>query len=296
LDLIQDQERPFSFANFSQTGQEIIRWYVNPTFTRLTGYTLEEAKGKNPRILKSGNMPREEYKRLWDTIQAGKEWRGEFLNRKKNGEEYWEYAVIAPLMDASGNITNFIAIKEDISERKRVEEELASSKARADLYLDLMGHDIRNMNMIASTFLEMAMETLEATGRLDRSEAHMLEKPLESLRSSTNLIAAVQKLQRSLTGEKKLEKTDVTKAIRSTVEEFSHVPGRDVRISVSGEGECFVMADDLLRDVFANLIGNAIKHSSPDRPLTVKICLRQAVVYGKKLVLHDHRGRRAGHT
>ncbi len=96
--------------------------YVNPKFSRLTGYSLEEAVGQNPRILKSGRTPPEAYRQLWNTVTAGKEWRGEFANRKKNGELYYESASISPIMDANGVITHYLAVKEDITERKRTEE------------------------------------------------------------------------------------------------------------------------------------------------------------------------------
>jgi diguanylate cyclase (GGDEF)-like protein/PAS domain S-box-containing protein len=98
--------------------------YVNPKFTQLTGYSTEEVIGKNPRILKPDNIPSEEYRELWETITSGREWRGEFCNKKKNGELYWEYASISPVRNQKGVITHFIAVKEDITERKRVEEEL----------------------------------------------------------------------------------------------------------------------------------------------------------------------------
>ncbi|MGD0515994.1 MAG: PAS domain S-box protein [Thermoguttaceae bacterium] len=96
--------------------------YVNPMFCQITGYTFDEARGKNPRILKSGKTTPEEYKELWDTILSGREWRGEFYNKKKNGDYYWEQAVIAPIKDDVGRIANFIAIKEDITARKRAEK------------------------------------------------------------------------------------------------------------------------------------------------------------------------------
>ncbi len=98
--------------------------YVNPRFTQTTGYTSEEALGQNPSILKSGEQGAEVYKELWDTITSGSEWRGEFHNKKKNGELYWELASIAPIIDKDGVITSFVAVKEDITERKLMEEEL----------------------------------------------------------------------------------------------------------------------------------------------------------------------------
>jgi len=99
--------------------------YVNPRFTALTGYTLEEAIGKNPRLLNAGRLPKDVYEGLWKTITAGKEWSGELLNRKKNGEPFWENATIAPVRDENGTVTHFVAIKEDITKRKQAEEELA---------------------------------------------------------------------------------------------------------------------------------------------------------------------------
>jgi PAS domain S-box-containing protein len=102
--------------------------YVNPKFTETTGYTFEEAIGKNPRILKSGVTPQSEYEKMWETILSGKEWRGEFCNVKKNGETYWEFASISPITNESGIITNFIAVKEDITQRKKSQIELEVSR------------------------------------------------------------------------------------------------------------------------------------------------------------------------
>lgn len=104
--------------------------YVNPKFTETTGYSYDEAMGQNPRILKSGHTSSEEYKGLWETISAGDEWRGELLNNKKNGEQYWEAASISPMLDKEGNITHYLAVKEDITERKKTERELQESQAR----------------------------------------------------------------------------------------------------------------------------------------------------------------------
>ena len=103
--------------------------YVNPKFTELTGYTREEVYGRSPRILKSGHTPPEEYRRLWETILAGGQWSGEFLNRKKSGELYWESALISPVTGPDGGITHFIAIKEDVTERKRFEREIRQANA-----------------------------------------------------------------------------------------------------------------------------------------------------------------------
>ena len=104
--------------------------YVNPKFTEITGYTKDEVLGNNPRILKSGEMGVEQYKNLWDTIAAGKEWRGEFHNKKKNGELFWETASISPVRNEKGITTHFVAIKEDITERKWSEKALKESEEK----------------------------------------------------------------------------------------------------------------------------------------------------------------------
>jgi len=110
--------------------------YANPRFTETTGYTLAEALGQHTRILKSGHTSPEEYKRLWETVSAGKEWRGEFHNKKKNGQLYWEAASISPIKDAQGVITHFLAVKEDITERKQAEESLRQSETTLRAVLD----------------------------------------------------------------------------------------------------------------------------------------------------------------
>ncbi len=98
--------------------------YVNPTFTRITGYTLDEVRGKNPRILKSGRHPREFYLNLWDTLLRGEVWRGEFINRRKNGELYYEASRIAPVRDTAGDVTHYIAMKDDVTDQKKAQEAL----------------------------------------------------------------------------------------------------------------------------------------------------------------------------
>jgi len=106
--------------------------YANPFFTQLTGYAKEEYLGKNPRILKTNYFPTEYYKDLWDTIKAGKTWQGEFHNRKKNGELYWERTVISPIQNSRNEITNFVAIKTDITETIKMFDELFKSKEQLE--------------------------------------------------------------------------------------------------------------------------------------------------------------------
>ncbi len=104
--------------------------YTNPTFAHLTGYSIEEAIGNNSRILQSGETRPEVYEELWSTIKSGDEWKGELCNKKKDGELYWEHVSISPVKDDNGAITNFIAVKDDITGRKQAEEALKLSEQR----------------------------------------------------------------------------------------------------------------------------------------------------------------------
>jgi len=103
--------------------------YVNPKFKDLTGYSAAEILGQNPRILKSGYTSADKYKTLWKTISEGRQWRGKFLNKKKNGELYWESASISPIVNEAGEISHYLAVKEDITEREHREQELEAIAA-----------------------------------------------------------------------------------------------------------------------------------------------------------------------
>jgi len=108
--------------------------YVNRKFEQVTGFSKAEVFGKKPSILKSGFTGDEEYKELWETISSGKVWEGEFKNKKKDGTYYWESAKITPVKDENGNIVSFIAIKGDISEQKRREDELVKALDEKEIH------------------------------------------------------------------------------------------------------------------------------------------------------------------
>ncbi|MGN7612388.1 response regulator [Magnetococcales bacterium HHB-1] len=109
--------------------------YINPAFAKISGYTLKEVIGKNPRVLKSGQTPEHIYEVLWSTILSGRTWFGEFLNRRKDGTLFWESATIAPIRDDQGGVTHFIGVKEDISQRRQKDEELRAVSMRLDMAL-----------------------------------------------------------------------------------------------------------------------------------------------------------------
>ena len=117
--------------------------YVNPAFTQISGYSLEEARGQNPRILNSGYTPREVYTNLWETLERGDVWRGEFRNRRKDGSDYVELAIISPVRQTDGQITHYLAIKEDISDLKRAEEELERYRLHLEELVEVRTRELR---------------------------------------------------------------------------------------------------------------------------------------------------------
>ncbi|HEV2381097.1 MAG TPA: PAS domain S-box protein [Terriglobia bacterium] len=112
------------------TGPEGTIQYVNPAFTKMTGYASAEVLGRNPRLLKSDRHDAELYRQLWSTVLDGKTWHGEIVNRRKDGTLYTEETTITPVRDARGTITDFIAIKQDVTDRNRAQEALSASEAR----------------------------------------------------------------------------------------------------------------------------------------------------------------------
>ena len=116
--------------------------YANPKFVGVTGYSLGEALGRNPRILKSGKHPDSFYQAMWDTLLQGNVWRGELQNKKKNGEFYWESACISPVRDETGRTTHYVAIKEDITQRKHTEAALVESQHFLQSTLDALSAHI----------------------------------------------------------------------------------------------------------------------------------------------------------
>ena len=138
--------------------------YVNRKFTEISGYSSEEVVGKNPRLLKSGRTSVEQYRQLWSTIQSGATWRGEYQNRRKNGELYWASATIAPVKDESGTITNFVAIQEDVTETRSLEAQLRQAQ-KMEAVGRLAGgvaHDFNNLLTVITSYSQLLLEDMAA--------------------------------------------------------------------------------------------------------------------------------------
>ncbi len=134
--------------------------WVNRAWTELTGYTKREALGRNPRILKSGIHDEEFYKNMWDKLRKGVVWSGEMVNRKKDGSVYDEYQTITPMTDSRGNILNYIGIKQDITERKKHDEQLKKSlDEKTNLLQELYHRTKNNMQVISSMLMIHAIRS-----------------------------------------------------------------------------------------------------------------------------------------
>jgi PAS domain S-box-containing protein len=150
------------------TDREGIIEFVNPKFTEVTGYTTAEVLGKNPRVLKSGEVPTEAYRQLWKTITAGEEWRGEFHNRRKDGTLYWEAASVSAIRNAAGEITHFVAVKEDITDKKQMETNFLRAQRLEGIGALASGiaHDLNNILAPVLMIAPLLRETVpDADGR-----------------------------------------------------------------------------------------------------------------------------------
>ncbi len=157
-----------------------------------------------------------------------------------------------------------LAILQDITERKRAEKDLNTSKQQAELYLDLMGHDINNLHQIALGYLELARDMPAG-----EEQVMFLDKPIEVLQRSARLIGNVRKLQKLHDGTLQVQRVEVCKVLSDVQREYGAVPDKTITISLNGFERCHVRANGLLHDVFSNLVGNAIKHTGDRAAIVV---------------------------
>jgi PAS domain S-box-containing protein len=226
--------------------------YVNRKFTELTGYNLQEVLGKNPRVLNAGQCPAELYRDLWSTITQGRVWHGEFCNKKKSGEIYWESATITPITNPNGEITHFLALKEDITEKRALESQLRHAQKMEGIGQLAAGiaHEINTPTQFVMdnlTFLrdswKSAEELLEqyrgvvqgmagsipdeAAGRLQQAEKacdlefireevpRAIEQSLDGSRRVAKIVRAMKEFSHPDSAEKTA--TDMNRAVESTI-------------------------------------------------------------------------------
>jgi PAS domain S-box-containing protein len=159
----------------------------------------------------------------------------------------------------------------DLTERKKAEKALKDSKEQAELYLDLMGHDINNMNQIAIGYLELAREIMEINGYWKDDVKILVEKPIDTLKNSIKLIKNVMTIQNIKEGKYNLKDIDVVPVVRDSMVIYSKIPNRNIEISLRSSCEPRIKANELIKDVFENLIGNSIKHSTGSMKINIDI-------------------------
>jgi len=241
--------------------------YVNPKFIQLTGYSLEEVIGKTPRILKSGSMPPEVYKELWKTITSGNEWRGEFCNKKKTGERYWESASISAIKNAEGTIINFIAVKEDITEKMKMKEALIQSEKLKSIGIITAGisHEFNNILAIISGNVQL----LEASYK-DKNHEELMDS-LRTIKMATDDGAEISskmikftKTDKDTTGFVRFYVEDlINQAIDFTMPRWKNMAqakGINYHMDTEGMKRVPYIWCNLteLKEVFVNIINNAL--------------------------------------
>lgn len=269
--------------------------FVNPKFTEITGYTPEEVKGKNPRFLKSGFTKPDVYKKLWNTIKSGKIWRGEFQNKKKNGDLFWEKASISPVKDAYGKITHFLAIKEDITNKKILEAELEEERKRWKGVVEGIADEV----WLCDKTGKMSLINLPSVTKMGLEE--FKDKSLNEILNEVDILYTNGKMRpldqapllRSLKGEivRGEEIMRHRKTGKTKFRHFSSAPMRDAKGEITG-------AVAIVRDISAEKhVEKALKESerryktlaevSPD---CIKIFDRKGnLLYLNKAGLREHR-------
>ncbi len=235
-------------------GKGNILW-VNPAFTKLTGYRSDEAVSQNPRVLKSGEHGPTFYKQMWDTILAGEVWHGEMVNRRKDGSTYTEEMTITPVLSATGEISNFVAIKQDVSSRISLEQQLRQSQ-KMEAIRRLAGgvaHDFNNMLMVIMAYGELLKEQLGDDERL----VPMTDQILKAARRAGSLT------QQLLTMSRKQVLTPTVLNLNSIVADMGkmlpRIIGEDVELKViAGKNLGPIKADaSQIQQVVMNLVINA---------------------------------------
>lgn len=242
--------------------------YVNPHFTELTGYSVEEVYGKNPRILKSGDTQPGIHEDLWKTITSGEIWHGELLNRKKTGELYWESASIGPIFDEDNKITHYIAVKQDITEKKKRDAELNNSLLEKETMLKEIHHRVKNNLQVVSSLLNMQVE------HYSHPEA------IEAINTSRNRVKAMALVHENLYRSSNLMRTSMDSYIRMLVKNIYSAYGVPLeRIKFTCNSEDFEFGLDTIIPlglIINETISNSLKHAFPSgRSGDISISLRR---------------------
>ncbi|MDA3860372.1 MAG: PAS domain S-box protein [Melioribacteraceae bacterium] len=246
--------------------------FANPRVTEITGYLLEEIIGKNARVLQSGNTPNNVYEDLWETILSGNVWKGELLNKRKNGGTYWVAASISPIIDKRGNIINFIAIKEDITEKIKSLNELMEAKETAEQsermkteFLSQMSHEIRTPLNIISSYSSLLKEEFLDSGDEDTEDSfNSIDLATKRIIRTVDLILNMSEIK---TGSFSLipSNVDIVSSVINPIIKDYQLLAAEKELTFSFDNHIdnpILQCDEYcVNEIFANLIDNAIKYT-----------------------------------
>ncbi|CAK0779697.1 two-component system, sensor histidine kinase [Gammaproteobacteria bacterium] len=258
--------------------------YANEAFTQVSGYRLDEIKGKNPRFMQSGLTPQHVYDSLWAALKRGECWQGEFINRRKNGEIFVEHEIFSPIHQPDGRVTHYLAIKEDITERKRIAQELDQYRFHLETLVLERTHDLEAARLQAeaanhakSVFLAnmsheirtplnaiLGMTHLMREANVSPRHTERLNKISEAARHLLSVINNILDLSRIESGKFVLDETDVSvdgilTHVANLLADRAHEKG--LTLQVDGDASLPVLRGDVTRltQIVLNYAGNAVK-------------------------------------
>ena len=241
---------------------------VNKSYASMLGYTVEELvhRSINDLIFPEDLSKDIAYCKRMKEGEVN-HYQVELRYIRKDGGMVWTRMTSSGVRDIKGELAFSIRMVEDITERKSADEEILRAKQQAELYLDVMSHDIQNINQIAMGYLELADNTLGLTGE----SRELIKKPLDALENSSKLINSIRKLKEIREKEQRYEVVDLNNVLKEVISAYSAIPNRKVDINYNSDTHCKVKATHLLRDVFANILGNSIKHSTGNLEINIRL-------------------------
>jgi PAS domain S-box-containing protein len=281
------EQSPVSIVITDRTGSVE---YVNSKFCMVTGYSWEEVRGQNLRLLKSGETPAETYQQMWAAITAGQEWHGEFQNLKKNGEVYWEFASISAIRDDAGNITHFMGVKEDITERKRAAQQLSQLEESEQRARRALAHE-QELNLIKSRFVNLVSHEFRTPLSVISGAAQLLtqyfdqmtvEEHRQQLQEIELATGRMTQMMNDLLLFGRLEAgkmefcpspVNLEMLCRQIVLDISKPRAASSRIDVAIDpvARAAFLDRKIFEHVLSNLLSNAVKYSPDQRPVALAL-------------------------
>jgi PAS domain S-box-containing protein len=252
----------------------MIQW-TNPAFCDLSGYDADEVLGHNPReLVKSGAQDQAFYRDLWDTVLAGKPWKGELVNRRKNGSLYNEEMTITPVTDAKGAVTHFIVVKQNITAHKKVEQEAKAGNRAKSEFLANMSHEIRTpMNGVIGM-----VDILQHTS-LEPAQRRMVDTIQRSAMVLLNILNDILDFSKIEAGKLSIERMPVhlrelAEGVAQLMAATANAKGIELSVFVAPALPHWIMSDPTrLRQVLLNLLGNAVKFTGKQAGNTAQVML-----------------------